>query len=132
VSLKISLKPQEKIFIGGAVVQNGEIGAEIRILNDVPLLREKDVIREEDANTPCQRIYLSVQLMYMDKTSLSIYQQNYCNLATEVLSAAPSAMTLLAEISHDLACGRYYQALKNAKILMKYEQELIEHAQRST
>ena len=128
MALKISLKPNEKIFIGGAVVQNGDSHVDLNILNDVPLLREKDVLTEQEADSVCKRIYLCVQLMYMDQSNLPIYQQNYRNLIVEVMGAAPSTASYLAEINNDLACGRYYQALKCARRLMEYEQGLINHA----
>lgn len=128
MALKISLKPDEKIFIGGAVVRNGDSHAELSILNDVPLLREKDVLTEQDADSVCKRVYLCVQLMYMDQSHLNAYQLNYRNLIEEVIEAAPSAAAFLAEINNNLACGRYYQALKCARSLMDYEQGLISHA----
>lgn len=129
--LRINLKPQEKIFIGGAVVQNGDSHAELLILNDVPLLREKDVMSEQAADSVCRQIYLCVQLMYMDTANLVAYQQTYRKLLDTLLTAAPSTARFLAEINTELACGRYYQALKSAHQLVEYEQELIEHARQS-
>lgn len=131
MALKISLKPNEKIFIGGAVVENGGSHIELNILNDVPLLREKDILNEQEADTMCKQIYLCVQLMYMDKINLNVYQKNYRNLVDAVLEAAPSTSIFLGEINNYLACGQYYQALKSARRLMEYEQGLINHAQQS-
>ncbi len=37
------------------------------IEGDTPILREKDILTGETANTPAKRIYLSVQLMYLSK-----------------------------------------------------------------
>jgi flagellar protein FlbT len=125
VSLKIALKPHEKVFIGGAVVQNGDSAAEFTILNDVPLLREKDILTEEMADSACKRLYLCVQLMYIDGSNLAAYQQTYRTLMGELLEAAPSTVDYLAVINNELACGRYYQALKGARKLVEYEQELI-------
>jgi flagellar biosynthesis repressor protein FlbT len=130
--LKISLRPNEKIFIGGAVVQNGDSHADLSILSDVPLLREKDILTEETADSHCKKIYLCVQLMYMDTANLSSYQHSYIRLIEEAIFAAPSTMRYVAEINNDLACGRYYQALKSARKLVDYEQELIAHANKST
>lgn len=121
MALKISLKPGEKIFIGGAVVQNGGDHAELSILNDVPLLREKDVLTEQEVQTPCGQVYMCVQLMYMDPASLSRYQQQYRALVDELLARMPDAVGYLAEINNHLACGRYYQALKCARKLMEFE-----------
>lgn len=131
MALKLSLKPREKFFIGGTVVQNGDRPAELSILSDVPLLREKDVLTEAQADTVCKRLYLCVQLMYMDPINLPSYQQRYRQFMEEVLQAAPSTNRYLAVINADLACGRYYQALKTAHKLVEYEQELIAHVLKS-
>jgi flagellar biosynthesis repressor protein FlbT len=125
--LKLSLKPNEKIFIGGAVIQNGANHAEISVLNDSPVLREKDILTEQEADSACRKIYLCIQLMYMDPTHLPVYQINYCKLVEDVVVAAPSTIRFLAEINTELACGRYYQALKHARKLVEYEQELIKN-----
>ena len=131
MALKITLKPNEKVFIGGAVVQNGDSPAELSILNDVPLLRSKDVLTEQEADSACKQVYLCVQLMYMDRNNLSIYQRNYQQLIEELLAAAPTTVDYIAEINNDLACGRYYQAMKCARKLVQFEQELIKHVQQS-
>ena len=47
MALKLSLKPGEKMIIGGAVVKNGDAKAELFIENQVPLLREKDIMRRK-------------------------------------------------------------------------------------
>lgn len=129
MALKISLKAGEKIFVGGAVIQNGPSPAEILILNDAPLLREKDILTEAEADSHCKRIQLLVQLIYMDAPNLRSYQKRYAELVDELLVAAPSTAALVAEINHHLAFGEYYQALKAAQRLVAYEQELIAHAQ---
>ena len=128
--LKINLKPGEKLFIGGAVIRNDAAAhCELSILNDVPLLREKDILSEEGADSHCRRIHLCVQLMYMDPANLGRYQKQYAELSEELLKAAPSTSGHISRINADLATGRYYQALKNARQLVDYEQELIQHAQ---
>lgn len=131
MALKISLKPNEKIFIGGAVVKNGDSPIELMVLNDVSLLREKDIMTEQDADTIGKHIYLCVQLMYMDHSSLRLYQKNYRKLVDEVAMKLPGALQLVAEINNHLAGGNYYQALKCARKMMEYEQELLEHGQQS-
>ncbi len=132
MSLKLTLKPNEKIFIGGAVVQNGDSAAELSILNDVALLREKDILTEEMADSPCRRLYLSVQLMYIDSANLASYQQTYRKLMADLIEAAPSTVDYLAIINTELACGRYYHALKGARKLVEYEQELINNVRQPT
>lgn len=125
--LRLDLKPHEKLFVGGAVLVNGDTRSTISVLNDVPILREKDILTEAEANTPCKRIYLCIQLMYMDQTQLAHYHQLYWSLVREVMVAAPSTAERIVGISDDVLAGRYYQALKHATDLIKYEQELVAH-----
>lgn len=132
VPLNIELKPNEKIFINGAVVANGASRAQITILNDASILRERDIYTESTANTPCKRIYLAIQCMYMDQEDALKYQQTYEGLAEEVRQAAPSTSDLLREISQDVAGGRLYAALKTGRKLIEYEQKLLDHAHQST
>lgn len=129
--LKIDLRPHEKIFIGGAVLVNGDSRCQLAVLNDVPVLREKDILKEEEADTPCKRIYLAVQLMYMDAQGLAQYHQYYWEQVRAVIQVAPSTTDLIGKVSDAVLAGRYYQALKLARDLISYEQELVSNARQS-
>lgn len=126
--LSIELKPHEKIFINGAVVLNGPDRTHFSLLNDAALLREKDILTEGRADTPCKRIYLAVQLMYMDPADATRNRKAFDQLSRQVLAAAPSAVGLIVRIADELDLGRLYLALKAARKLIEYEQELINHA----
>ncbi len=130
--LKLDLRPHEKLFIGGAVIVNGDSRCQLAVLNDVPVLREKDILRDETADTPCKRIYLAVQLMYMDDHNLARYHQLYWEQVRAVVEVAPSTSEFIARISEAVLSTRYYQALKVARELISYEQELISNARKST
>jgi len=125
VALKISLKPQEKVIIGGAVIKNGPGRSDFVIENVVPVLREKDILTPEKADTPCRKIYLTILLMYVDGRNLTQYHKTYWELVAEVVEAAPSQRELFTEMSGKILEGCYYQALKLAKKLISYEQEVM-------
>ncbi len=129
--LKLDLRPHEKLFIGGAVIVNGDSRCQLAVLNDVPVLREKDILREDTADTPCKRIYLAVQLMYMDEHNLPRYHQCYWEQVKAVVEVAPSTSEYVGRISEAVLATRYYQALKIARELIAYEQELISNARKS-
>ena len=113
------------MIIGGAVVTNGDAKCELIIENKVTLLREKDILSEEAANTPSKRIYFTIQLMYIDNENLAAHHALYWKLVKEVIEAAPSTITLIDQISEHIVNHRYYQALKIADKLIQYEQEVI-------
>ena len=58
MALVIDLKPKEKILIGTAVITNDSQRTRLHISGESAIIREKDIMREEDADTPCKRAYL--------------------------------------------------------------------------
>lgn len=125
MALKITLKPHERLIVGGAVVTNGNARSDLIIENNVPILREKDILSEKNADTPCKRIYFVIQLMYVDDKNLSEHHALYWRLVRDVVKAAPSTTLLIDQISEQILHNNYYQALKKAKKLIEYEQEVI-------
>lgn len=128
--LRISLKANERLIVGGAVVRNGQSRCDLLIENDVPILRGKDVLSVDEAQSPCRRIYFAIQLMYVDPARLAEHTQLYWQLVREVAEASPSSVPLLTEISELIGLEHHYQALRVARRLIAYEEELIDHAQR--
>jgi flagellar protein FlbT len=128
MSLKIRLKPHEKVLIGHAVLRNGDKTTEFYLENKVPILREKDILREENAVTPGQRIYVLIQLMYIDGENLVNYHHAYWELVKDIVAAAPSSNSHLEEISTLILDQDYYHALKAARKLIEYENYLVSQA----
>lgn len=128
MSLKITLKSNERLIIGGAVVRNGGKGCVLFIENTVPILREKDILGDKDAGSPCRRLYFTVQLMYIDEPNIPKYVKAYSELSAEIMKAAPSTRTLIEQLNERIEAGSYYQALKTAKNLIEYEEELLKNA----
>jgi flagellar protein FlbT len=126
--LKIRLRPRERMIIGGAVITNGNNNSDLVIGNNIPILREKDIMSEEDANTPCRRIYFVIQLMYIDDKNLVSHHNTYWKLVSDVVDAAPSTILFIDQISEHILNGQYYKALKVAHKLMDYEQEVVKNA----
>lgn len=128
--LRISLKAGERLIVGGAVVRSGA-RCDLLIENDVPILRGREVLGLDEANTPCKRIYFAIQLMYVDPANLARHQELYLELVRDVLEASPSMRPQLAEMGERITTGQHYQALKLARKLIEYEKGLISNVARS-
>jgi flagellar protein FlbT len=127
MSLKVELKPGERIIVGTAVIRNGESRARFFIEGEAPILREKDILTPATADSPAKKIYLAVQLMYL-AGDLTGHNEIYFPLVQDFLTAAPSSLPLIAEINNRILSGDLYKALKAVKNLIAYEQELMSHA----
>jgi len=132
MGLKITFKPYEKFILGGAVIINGDAKSTFVVENDVPILREKDIMTLASADTPCKKIYFAVQLMYVDGENLPEHHKVFWELVKDVAQAAPSRKQILKDISESILHERYYQALKLTKKLIEYEQEVLNHVRRAS
>ncbi len=127
MALIIDLKPQERIIIGGALITNDANRTRLHIEGDSPILREKDIMREEEANSPCKRIYFTIQLMYLASDPAKIHEL-YFQQIRDVQNAAPSTTLHFMKINDHILQNHYYKALKEAKSLIEYEKELLASA----
>ncbi|MBI4920610.1 MAG: flagellar biosynthesis repressor FlbT [Devosia nanyangense] len=127
MSLKVELKPHERLVIGNCVVTNSDQRTRLFIDGKAPVLREKDILTEASADTPAKRIYFAVQLMYLDD-DIDRLRREYFALVTDLVRAAPSTMALIDDINNEILTGQLYKALRAAKKLIQYEQEIFANA----
>jgi len=125
MALRLTLKPHERVIVGNAVIRNGDSRNRLLIENRVPVLRESDILSPGAVQSPCERIYLALQLIYVDPGAADQHLETFQALVAEVLEAAPSCSRLIRPIRAHMAAGRYYEALKSARLLLRYERELM-------
>lgn len=129
MALKVELKPGEKVIIGECVITNHDQRTRLLIEGQVPILRERDILTPKSADTPARRIYLAVQLMYTSADPRP-HHEVYFALIRDLLAAAPSTWPHIESINNHILTGELYKALKDAKKLIAYEEELVNHAKR--
>ena len=132
MALKITIKPGERIIIGEAVITNGNNHVcSLIIENKVPVLRQKNILKENNANTLGQKIYFTIQLMYIDDNNMVEYHEIYWKLVNNIIQTVPEVLKFIDNISENILGGDYYQALKSAKQLVNYETEVLNYEQQS-
>jgi len=129
VALKIELKPDERVIVGDCVITNTGQRTRLVIDGTVPILRERDVMTLSRATSPAKRIYLTVQLMYTGKRPQD-HHPLYLRLVRDIIKAAPSTRPFIDNINNQILTGDLYKALKEARKLIAYEKELLDHALR--
>lgn len=127
MALVIDLKPKEKILIGETVITNDSQRTRLHIAGNSPIMREKDVLQEEDADTPCKKLYFVTQCMYLARNP-GEYHDKFFELVKEIRKAAPTTLIFTAQMEDHIIAGTYYKALKIARDLIDHEQELLNHA----
>ena len=130
--LRLKLKPREKVVIGNTVIENGLKSATFLIHGKTIILREKDIMHEEQANSPARRIYYISLLMYL---AGSIEESKFHHPAFKELTRqfqeacpTPTAIELISHIGTKILIDDFYGALKSARKLIAYEEEVLSEA----
>lgn len=125
--LKLSLKPGERFVLNGAVVENGDRRTVLVLQNKASVLREKDILQEEDVNTPARRIYFPVMMMYLDEAGSERYYDEFVRRLTEFMSviANPQVLADCVGVSKHCMAREYYKALMLCRKLIEYEDERL-------
>ena len=125
--LKLSLKPGEKFVLNGAVVQNGDRRGVLVLQNKASVLREKDIMQLDEANTPARRIYFPVMMMYLDEGSAERFYDEFVRRLTEFMNVIrnPEVLAECVSISKLCMSREYYKALMLCRKLIEYEDERL-------
>ena len=131
--LKLSLKPHEKFVLNGAVLTNGDRRTNLVIQNKASILRERDILQADDADTPVKRVYFPIMMMYLEADSARDYYEEFALRITEFMNAISNraALDICIALSKDVMEGQYYKALMKCRKLIEFEQERLNYVHQS-
>lgn len=126
--LVLKLGPKERVLINGAVIENGDRRSRISIVSpNANILRLRDAIHPEEANTPVRRVCYIAQLVLSGDTDAGeakLQLMRGIEQLSRVLTDEDSLSRLDAAtmaVSED----HFYQALKNLRHLLPREERLL-------
>ena len=122
--LRVELKPFERIIIGESVIINSGTRTTFLIDGEAPILREKDTVSAETADTPVKRLYLCVQTMYL-KNDIPRYRAAYLGFLKDLREAIPGSRDAIDAINNHISGGALYKALKEIRKLTKAEEQQL-------
>jgi flagellar protein FlbT len=125
-TLKISLKPNEKIYLNGAVIRVDR-KVTIELLNDVQFLLESHVLQIDEASTPLRQLYFILQVMLMNPTGANdAYEMFRRSLPLMIASFTdPEISGTLKHIDRMVGEGHVYEALKAIRGLYPLERKAL-------
>jgi flagellar protein FlbT len=106
-------------------VLSGVNGTPTFLINgEAPILRERDILTAETANTPVKRLYLCIQMMYLED-DIPKYQDLYMDFVKDLLQAVPRFRPSIETASKLILSGSLYNSLKEIQKLIEQEAELL-------
>ncbi|WP_192252528.1 flagellar biosynthesis repressor FlbT [Mesorhizobium silamurunense] len=125
-TLKISLKPNEKIYINGAVIRVDR-KVTLELMNDVQFLLESHVIQAEQASTPLRQLYFIVQIMLMNPSGAAEARDMFRHSLPMLIASFDNQeiCSALKQVDRMVGEDRIYEALKAIRALFPLERQAL-------
>ncbi|TPL04758.1 MULTISPECIES: flagellar biosynthesis repressor FlbT [unclassified Mesorhizobium] len=126
-TLKISLKPNEKIYVNGAVIRVDR-KVTIELMNDVQFLLESHVIQADQASTPLRQLYFIVQIMLINPVGASEARDMFRRSLPMLIASFDNQDICkgLKQIDRMVGEDDIYEALKAIRTLYPLERRALE------
>ena len=128
--LVLKLSPKERVLINGAVIENGDRRSRLSIMTPgAKILRLRDAIHPEDANTPVRRACYATQLVLSGDLSADQAKLQLLRRIEELsqVFTDPDSRSSLARATDAVLSNNHYQSLKALRALLPREDRLLAH-----
>ncbi len=112
--LKIRVKPEGKIFAGGAVLKNvGTRPADLLVLSDSPVLRENYMMNiDRSGDSDASNVYFLIQVIYLFKGKGKPLDDLVIETIKNFSKLHPHLTAEIEQITTHLQAGESFKALK--------------------
>ena len=126
--LVLKLAPKERVLVNGAVIENGDRRSRLAIVTpDANILRLKDAIHPEHANTPVRRVCYAAQLVLSGDSDPEEARLPLLRRIEELsqVFTDPDSRAALALATDALIGQQHYKCLKALRTLLAREERLM-------
>lgn len=130
MALRLTLKPNERILINGCVVRNSDRRQLLVIENHADIVREADLLGENEARTPVKEVYFFIQAALLDhskrKKLVPIIQKKLAQLVPVFHDEVGQH---IFEAAGFVSQADFYKAMRALRPLIDYEERLFDMMQ---
>ncbi|TNF20203.1 MAG: flagellar biosynthesis repressor FlbT [Rhodobacteraceae bacterium] len=126
--LVLKLGPKERVLINGAVIENGERRSRLNIVTpNAHILRLRDAIHPEEANTPVRRVCFAAQLVLTGDAEPEESRHQLLRRIEELSQTLTDtdSRKLLTDATDAVLGDQFYQCLKSLRALIPREDRLL-------
>lgn len=128
--LRLKLRPNERVLINGAVVENGRTQVELRVLTpETKILRLRDALHPEHIDTPTKRVCYIAQLVVAGEVqpdeALSQFVRGVVALKQVFLD--PGSQATMDQAIQFARAKNYYKAMQCMRRVLAYEELVMEN-----
>jgi flagellar biosynthesis repressor protein FlbT len=126
--LKLKLRPDEQILINGAIIQNGKHQVELTVkTSGTKILRLRDSIHPDDANTPVKRVcYIAQMAVAGEVTEAQAYIEFVSGVtALQNVFTDEGSQQIMRDALSQAESYNFYKAMQSMRKLIAYEDVLL-------
>lgn len=126
--LVLKLSPRERVLVNGAVIQNGDRRSRLTIVTpNAHILRLRDAIHPDEANTPVRRVCYAAQLVLTGDAKPEDTRWQMLRRIEELsqILTDPDSRAHLTQASQAVIGDQYYPCLKALRALLPREDRLL-------
>lgn len=125
-TMHLTLRPNEKLYLNGAVVRVDR-KMTLELLNDATFLLEAHVLQAEDTDTPLKQLYFAAQIVLIDPANAEQALNVFLDLLGKLLQTVTDTTILsgLRECIYLTEEERMFDVLKIIRGLFSHEAEIL-------
>lgn len=126
MTMRVSLRAGEKIYINGAVLRVDR-KTSVEILNDATFLLEQHVLQADEATTPLRQLYFIAQTILMDPAEARGCQLVFDESHRLLLQTFrhPEVLDGMEAVRRLMDAGRTLDAMKAIRALLPVEERIL-------
>lgn len=128
--LRLKLRPNERVLINGAVIENGRTQVELRVLTpETKILRLRDALHPDRIDTPTKRVCYIAQLVVAGEVqpqeALSQFVRGVVALKQVFLD--PGSQATMDQAIQFARANNFYKAMQCMRRILVYEELVMEN-----
>jgi flagellar protein FlbT len=128
--LRLKLRPNERVLINGALIENGRTQTELRVLTpETKILRLRDALHPDRIDTPTKRVCYIAQLVVagevQPEAAISQFVRGVVGLKQVFLD--PGSQAAMDQAIQCARAKNFYQAMQCMRRILRYEELVMEN-----
>lgn len=123
--MTIELAPYETLIIEGEILRNGCDKRTLTVAENARILREYEILTEDEANTPAKMLYLAIEHAFLAKANHEAIKAHIRRIADELADVAPPLKAAIDAVTVQVDANLLRAALQAARTVICEEAELL-------